>query len=58
MAKTVKDVDSRVSQHEAICAERYEGIMYRMDRIEKGITIAAGIVICAMATIIWNGLNH
>jgi hypothetical protein len=58
MAKTVKDVDSRVSQHEAVCAERYQGIMYRMDRMEKGIIAASFVLICGMATIIWNGLGH
>lgn len=51
---TVTTVEARISEHEAVCAERYAGIIYRMNRIEKVIIGSAVILICSMATIIWN----
>jgi hypothetical protein len=55
---TTKDVDSRVSKHEAVCAERYTDIMFRMARVEKIVMGTAGALIAGMAMIIWQTLQH
>lgn len=34
MAKTVKEVDQKIENHEEVCAERYDHIHERLDRIE------------------------
>lgn len=54
-AKT-QNVSSRLSAHEAVCAERYEQINARLKRIENIMIKVAGIMLFAMAGVIWASL--
>lgn len=42
----------RVSTHEAVCAERFAGILHRFDRAEKIVYIGGVMLIGAMGTVI------
>jgi hypothetical protein len=53
------DADTRITIHEAICAERYGallsmigGMATRVGRLEMLVWISAGTLICGMATIL------
>jgi hypothetical protein len=48
-----KSVASKLSEHEAVCAERYSQINARLKRIEAIMLKTAGIMIVAMAGVIW-----
>ena len=52
------DNQLRISVHEAVCAERYEGINTRLERIERIMIGAAGLIITALATIAWGVIQH
>lgn len=39
------DVDSRLTTHEAVCAERYAGINARLKRLETILLGSAGAII-------------
>lgn len=52
MEKTIDHVDSRLTTHEAVCAERYGNIMFRMVRMEKMIMGAGAALIAGMAGLI------
>ena len=42
---TVTEVDSRLNTHEAVCAERYDGINARLKRLETILIGSAGAII-------------
>jgi hypothetical protein len=42
---TVADVDGRLNTHEAVCAERYDGINARLKRLETILIGSAGAII-------------
>ena len=44
----VKEVDKRLSTHEAICAERYTNLLDRMSRMEKIMLAVAGAIIIGL----------
>ena len=53
------DAETRITIHEAICAERYGallnmigGMATRVGRLEMLVWISAGTLICGMATIL------
>lgn len=48
-----QNVSSRLSEHEAVCAERYEQINARLKRIETILLKTAGVMLLAMAGVIW-----
>lgn len=48
--------DARLSTHEEICALRYEQINARLKRIEGILLKVAGVMIAAMAGVIWASL--
>lgn len=48
---TVTETDSRLTTHEAVCAERYEAINARLKRIEKILMWAAGAIITGGASV-------
>lgn len=48
-----QNVSARLSEHEAVCAERYSQINARLKRIEAIMLKTAGIMIVAMAGVIW-----
>ena len=41
----VDTVDTRLSVHEAVCAERYAGINARLKRLEQILIASAGAII-------------
>lgn len=49
---TQDDTGARLTTHEAVCAERYIGIMARMGRIESIIICAAAALLAGMAGLI------
>jgi len=51
-AKT-QNVSARLSEHEAVCAFRYEQINARLKRIETILLKTAGVMLVAMAGVIW-----
>jgi len=46
------ELDKDLTQHEAVCAERYEMIMFRIGRLEKIMIGAAGAMILGLASIL------
>jgi hypothetical protein len=58
MERTVEHVDHRLTTHEAVCAERYTNIMFRMGRMEKMIMVAGGSLIVGMAGLIIKLVLH
>ncbi len=48
----VRDVESRMNTHEAVCAERYGGINARLRRIEGWFVACIGSTLALMTTII------
>ena len=55
--QTVASVAAEISQHEAVCAERYAGIMMRLGRLEACLLGSAGVLIMGMAALIVRGIN-
>jgi hypothetical protein len=49
---SVSDVENKLITHEAICAERYNTFITRVDRLEKLLIKAAGTLIVGMAGVI------
>ena len=47
------EVDTKLSIHEAVCAERYDGINARLKRIENILLGGAGTIIVALLGIAW-----
>ena len=49
----MEEVESRLSTHEAVCALRYEQINARLKRLEGILIKTCGILLIAMAGVIW-----
>ena len=49
----VKDLESRMNTHEAVCAERWKETILRIKRIEVIILTSAGALILLMAGMLW-----
>jgi hypothetical protein len=49
---SVNDVENKLITHEAICAERYNTFITRVDRLEKLLIKAAGTLIVGMGGVI------
>jgi hypothetical protein len=49
---SANDVESKLITHEAICAERYNTFITRVDRLEKLLIKAAGTLIVGMGGVI------
>jgi len=47
----VSEVESRLSTHEAVCAERYAGINARLKRLEQILIGSAGAIIILLLTV-------
>lgn len=41
----VSEVEARLNTHEAVCAQRYEGINARLKRLEQILITSAGAII-------------
>tara|TARA_R100000995_G_C3392211_1_gene81026 strand:+ start:13 stop:177 length:165 start_codon:yes stop_codon:yes gene_type:complete len=52
MAK-VKDIESKLQTHEAVCAERWKETIERIKRLELVMITAAGSLILMMAGMLW-----
>lgn len=48
----VAEVETELLKHEAVCAERYEMILFRIERLEKIMIIAAGAMIVGLTSIL------
>ena len=49
---TTADLDRELTQHEAVCAERYEMILFRIERLEKIMIGAAGVIILGLSSLL------
>jgi hypothetical protein len=49
---TTRDLEVQFTTHEAVCAERYNTFIARVDRLEKLLIKAAGALIMGMAGVI------
>jgi len=49
---TANEVENKLVTHEAICAERYNTFITRVDRLEKLLIKASGSLILGMAGVI------
>jgi len=56
MMATVNSTDARLTTHEEVCAFRYEQINARLKRLESILIKASGVMIVAMAGVIWASL--
>ena len=50
---TVKDVESKLNTHEAVCAERWKETIERIKRLELILISSGGAVILLMAGMLW-----
>jgi len=50
---TATEVSSKLSTHEAVCAERYTSINARLKRLESILLVGAGCIIMSLAAIAW-----
>jgi hypothetical protein len=50
---SVKDLESRINTHEAVCAERWKETILRIKRIEVIILSSAGALLLLMGSLLW-----
>ena len=50
---SVKDLESRMNTHEAVCAERWKETILRIKRIEVIILSSAGALLILMSGMLW-----
>jgi len=55
---TINETEARLNSHEEICAFRYEQINARLKRLEGILIKACGIMLVAMAGVIYSSLIH
>lgn len=55
---TINNTEARLTTHEELCALRYEQINARLKRLEGILLKASGIMLVAMAGVIWSTLMH
>ena len=46
---TLRELEVQITSHEAVCAERYQTFIQRVDRLESLIIKTAGALIVGMA---------
>lgn len=54
----INELDTRMTSHEAVCAERYAQINSRLKRLEGILMKTAGIMLVSMAGVIWASIFH
>ena len=54
---TINETEARLNSHEAVCALRYEQINARLKRLESILLKASGIMLVAMAGVIWASIS-
>ena len=55
---TINTTDARLSEHEAVCAFRYETINARLKRMEQIMIGSAGTMIVALAGAVFALITH
>jgi hypothetical protein len=50
---TISDVNTRLTTHEAVCAERWKETIERIKRLELIMISSAGALILLMAGMLW-----
>jgi len=50
---TINLTEARLTTHEEVCAFRYEQINARLKRLESILIKASGVMLVAMAGVIW-----
>lgn len=53
VTRDLHEVDVAQTVHEAVCAERYNGINARLDRLEKIFLSGLGLILVALIGIAW-----
>ncbi len=48
----VGEVERGLATHEAVCAERYEMILFRINRLERILVACAGILIVGSGSVL------
>ena len=48
----VGEVEKDLAAHEAVCAERYEMILFRINRLERILVACAGILIVGSGSVL------
>lgn len=54
----ISEAEARLNSHEAVCALRYEQINARLKRLEGILIKSAGVMLVAMAGVIWTTIYH
>lgn len=54
---TINTTKARLDTHEEVCAMRYEQINARLKRLEGIIIKASGVMLVAMAGVIWASIT-
>lgn len=54
----ISEAEARLNSHEAVCALRYEQINARLKRLEGILIKSAGVMLVAMAGVIWATVVH
>lgn len=49
---TIHELEVQLTSHEAVCAERYQTFIQRVDRLERILIVAAGTLIVGMGSIV------
>ncbi len=49
---TVAEIQQELLTHEAVCAERYNTFITRVDRLERILIVACGTIIVGLASIL------
>lgn len=49
---TIDETEARLNTHEAVCAERYEGINARLKRIEGWFVSGVGVIITLLLALL------
>ena len=51
--ESIKDLESRMNTHEAVCSERWKETILRIKRIEVIILSSAGALLLLMGSLLW-----
>ena len=49
---TTAELQQELLTHEAVCAERYQTFITRVDRIERILIVASGAIIVGLASVL------
>ena len=52
----MESIEARLNTHEAVCAERYNGIWSRLKRLETILITSFGAIIALLVTLVMKGM--